>query len=135
MRKFQRQYKVEAKAVSGTELLQNSTGGTVKISGGEEGAYTVGSYLEGQNTSITATPKEGYDFKGWYSDENCTKLESQDLTLSIKNIQANHLYYAKFMIKQFSVTAVANHPNDKKNSTVQFLHRHLRLLIQALPSR
>ena len=117
--KFQRQYKVEAKAVS-DGAVANSTGGTVKISGGEEGPYAVGSYLEGQNTSITATPKEGYDFKGWYSDEKCTKLESQDLTLSIKNIQANHLYYAKFMIKQFSVTAVANHPNDKKNSTVQF---------------
>lgn len=117
--KFQRQYKVEAKAVS-DGAVANSTGGTVKILDGEEGAYTVGSYLEGQNTSITATPKEGYDFKGWYSDEKCTKLESQDLTLSIKNIQANHLYYAKFMIKQFSVTAVANHPNDKKNSTVQF---------------
>lgn len=117
--KFQRQYKVEAKAVS-DGAVANSTGGTVKISGGEEGAYAVGSYLEGQNTSITATPKEGYDFNGWYSDEKCTKLESQDLTLSIKNIQANHLYYAKFMIKQFSVTAVANHPNDKKNSTVQF---------------
>lgn len=117
--KFQRQYKVEAKAVS-DGAVENSTGGTVKILGGEAGAYAVGSYLEGQNTSITATQKEGYDFKGWYSDENCTKLESQDLTLSIKNIQANHLYYAKFMIKQFSVTAVANHPNDKKNSTVQF---------------
>lgn len=117
--KFQRQYKVEAKAVS-DGAVANSTGGTVKILDGEEGAYTVGSYLEGQNTSITATPKEGYDFKGWYSDEKCTKLESQDLTLSIKNIQANHLYYAKFMIKQFSVTAVANHPNEKKNSTVQF---------------
>lgn len=117
--KFQRQYKVEAKAVS-DGAVQNSTGGTVKILGGEAGAYAVGSYLEGQNTSITATPKEGYDFMGWYSDEKCTKLESQDLTLSINNIQANHLYYAKFMIKQFSVTAVANHPNDKKNSTVQF---------------
>lgn len=117
--KFQRQYKVEAKAVS-DGAVQNSTGGTVKILGGEAGAYAVGSYLEGQNTSITATPKEGYDFMGWYSDEKCIKLESQDLTLSIKNIQANHLYYAKFMIKQFSVTAVANHPNDKKNSTVQF---------------
>lgn len=117
--KFQRQYKVEAKAVS-DGAVANSTGGTVKISGGEAGAYAVGSYLEGQNTSITATPKEGYDFMGWYSDEKCIKLESQDLTLSINNIQANHLYYAKFMIKQFSVTAVANHPNDKKNSTVQF---------------
>lgn len=117
--KFQRQYKVEAKAVS-DGAVANSTGGTVNILGGEAGAYAVGSYLEGQNTSITATPKEGYDFMGWYSDEKCTELESQDLTLSINNIQANHLYYAKFMIKQFSVTAVANHPNDKKNSTVQF---------------
>lgn len=117
--RFQRQYKVEAKAVS-DGAVADSTGGTVKISGGEEGAYTVGSYLEGQNTSITATPKEGYDFMGWYSDEKCIELKSKDLTLSINNIQANHLYYAKFMIKQFSVTAVANHPNDKKNSTVQF---------------
>lgn len=117
--KFQRQYKVEAKAVS-DGAVANSTGGTVKISGGEEGEYTVGSYLEGQNTSITATPKEGYDFMGWYSDEKCIELKSNEPTLSINNIQANHLYYAKFMIKQFSVTAVANHPNDKKNSTVQF---------------
>lgn len=117
--KFQRQYKVEAKAVS-DGAVQNSTGGTVKILGGEEGAYTVGSYLEGQNTSITATPKEGYDFMGWYSDEKCVELKSNEPTLSIENIQANHLYYAKFMIKQFSVTAVANHPNEKKNSTVQF---------------
>lgn len=117
--KFQRQYKVEAKAVS-DGAVADTTGGTVKISGGEAGAYAVGSYLEGQNTTITATPKEGYDFKGWYSDEKCKELKSNDLTLSIKNIQANHLYYAKFMIKQFSVPAVANHPNDKKNSTVQF---------------
>lgn len=117
--KFQRQYKVEAKAVS-DGAVENTTGGTVKISGGEEGAYAVGSYLEGQNTSITATPKEGYDFMGWYSDENCKELKSNEPTLPINNIQANHLYYAKFMIKQFSVTAVANHPDDKKNSTVQF---------------
>lgn len=117
--KFQRQYKVEAKAVS-DGAVENTTGGTVKISGGEEGAYAVGSYLEGQNTSITATPKEGYDFKGWYSDENCKELKSNEPTLPINNIQANHLYYAKFMIKQFSVTAVANHPDEKKNSTVQF---------------
>lgn len=117
--KFQRQYKVEAKAVS-DGAVENTTGGTVKISGGEEGAYAVGSYLEGQNTSITATPKEGYDFKGWYSDENCKELKSNEPTLPINNIQANHLYYAKFMIKQFSVTAVANHPDDKKNSSVQF---------------
>lgn len=117
--KFQRQYKVEAKAVS-DGAVENTTGGTVKILGGEAGVYAVGSYLEGQNTSITATPKEGYDFKGWYSDEKCIELKSNEPTLSINNIQANHLYYAKFMIKQFSVTAVANHPNDKKNSTVQF---------------
>lgn len=117
--KFARQYTVEARAVS-DGVVTSSRGGTVQISGGDAGPYAVGSYLEGENTSITATPKVGYDFKGWYSDEKCTELKSQDLTLSIKNIQANHLYYAKFMIKQFSVTAVANHPNDKKNSTVQF---------------
>ena len=117
--KFARQYTVEARAVS-DGVVTSSRGGTVQISGGDAGPYAVGSYLEGENTSITATPKDGYDFKGWYSDEKCTELKSQDLTLSIMNIQANHLYYAKFMIKQFSVTAVANHPNDKKNSTVQF---------------
>lgn len=117
--KFARQYTVEAKAVS-DGAVTSSLGGTVQISGGDAGSYAVGSYLEGENTSITAAAKEGYDFKGWYSDEACTDQVSQETTLTIGNIQANHLYYAKFMIKQFSVTAVAKHPNDKKDSTVQF---------------
>lgn len=120
--KFQRQYKVEAKAVS-DGVVEDSTGGTVQISGGEAGASAGGSYLEGENTSITATPKEGYDFMGWYSDKDSNEPKSSERTLSIDNIQADQLYYAKFMIKQFSVTAVAKHPNvpdDKKTSTVQF---------------
>lgn len=117
--KFARQYTVEARAVS-DGVVTSSRGGTVQISGGDAGSYAVGSYLEGENTSITATPKAGYDFKGWYSDKDCINLVSQKTMIAINNIQANHLYYAKFMIKQFSVTAVANHPNDKKNSTVQF---------------
>lgn len=116
--RFERQYLVEGTAVTGASVA-DSTGGTVTMEG-KTSSKVSQNFLEGQNTSITATPKEGYDFMGWYSDENCKKLESQDLTLSINNIQANHLYYAKFMIKQFSVTAVANHPDDKKNSTVQF---------------
>ena len=120
--KFQRLYKVEVKAVS-DGVVENSTGGTVKISDGEAGASAGGSYLEGENTSITATPKEGYDFMGWYSDKDSNEPKSSERTLSIDNIQADQLYYAKFMIKQFSVTAVAKHPNvpdDKKTSTVQF---------------
>lgn len=117
--KFARQYTVEARAVSDS-VVTSSRGGTVQISGGDAGSYAVGSYLEGENTSITATAKEGYDFKGWYSDEDCTNLVSQETVIAINNIQANHLYYAKFMIKQFSVTAVAKHPNSKKDSTVQF---------------
>ena len=116
--RFERQYLVEGTAVTGASV-DDSTGGTVTM-GDKTSSKVSQNFLEGQNTSITATPKEGYDFMGWYSDKNCTTLESKDLTLSIKNIQANHLYYAKFMIKQFSVTAVANHPDDKKNSTVQF---------------
>ena len=117
--KFARQYTVEARAVS-DGVVTSSRGGTVQISGGDAGSYAVGSYLEGENTSITATAKDGYDFKGWYSDEDCTNLVSQETMIAINNIQANHLYYAKFMIKQFSVTAVAKHPHDKKDSTVQF---------------
>ena len=116
--KFERQYLVEGTAVTGASV-NDSTGGTVTM-GDKTSSKVSQNFLEGQNTSITATPKEGYDFKGWYSDEKCVELKSNEPTLSIENIQANHLYYAKFMIKQFSVTAVANHPNDKKNSTVQF---------------
>lgn len=117
--KFQRLYKVEVKAVS-DGVVENSTGGTVKISDGEAGASAVGSYLEGENTTITATQNEGYDFMGWYSDKDSNEPKYTDPKLSIDNIQADQLYYAKFMIKQFSVTAVAKHPNDKKDSTVQF---------------
>ncbi len=116
--KFERQYLVEGTAVTGASVV-DSTGGTVTMEG-ETSSKVSQNFLEGQNTSITATPKEGYDFMGWYSDENCTTLESKDLTLSIKNIQANHSYYAQFKIKTFTVKAVAKQADGADVGTVEF---------------
>lgn len=117
--KFERQYTVEATAVTGTSSPSN-IGGTVQMDGGGKKSYVSGSFLEGESTALTANVNEGYDFIGWYSDKDCQNLVSKRNSIVVNGIEANHSYYAKFMIKQFSVTAVASHPDDKKSSTVKF---------------
>lgn len=117
--KFERQYTVEATAVTGTSYPSN-LGGTVQMDGGGKKSYVSNSFLEGQSTVLTANANEGYDFIGWYSDKDCKNLVSRIKSIMLTGIDEDHSYYAKFMIKQFSVTAVASHPDDKKSSTVNF---------------
>lgn len=117
--KFERQYTVEATAVTGTTYPSN-LGGTVQMDGGGKKSYVSKSFLEGESTVLTANANEGYDFIGWYSDKDCKNLVSKIKSIMLTGIDEDHSYYAKFMIKQFSVTAVASHPDDKKSSTVNF---------------
>lgn len=117
--KFERQYTVEATAVTGTSYPSN-LGGTVQMDGGGKKSYVSKSFLEGESTVLTANANEGYDFIGWYSDEDCKNLVSKVSSIMLNGIEENYSYYAKFMIKQFSVTAVASHPDDRKSGTVNF---------------
>lgn len=116
---FKRQYTVEATAVTGT-VSPSSVGGTVQIDAGVKSSHVSQSYLEGEGTTLYSHANEGYDFAGWYSDKDCQNLVSKAPNLLINPIEQNYSYYAKFVIKQFDVTAVASHPTNDKTSTVQF---------------
>lgn len=76
---------------------------------------------EASNTSVTvkvnyngsatfvANAGEGYEFVGWYSDENCQTLVSKTTPYKVSSIKADYTLYAKFKIinlnlKVYSVT-------------------------------
>ena len=76
---------------------------------------------EPSNTSVTvkvnyngsatfvANAGEGYEFDGWYSDENCQTLVSKTTPYKVSSIKADYTLYAKFKIinlnlKVYSVT-------------------------------
>lgn len=76
---------------------------------------------EASNTSVTvkvnyngsatfvANAGEGYEFVGWYSDENCRTLVSKTTPYKVSSIKADYTLYAKFKIinlnlKVYSVT-------------------------------
>ncbi len=80
-----------------TVKSNNSSGGTV--SGG-------GTINYGSSTTLTATPKEGYDFLGWKKDSSSSYVYTNP-SYTISNIKANATYTAYFQIKTFSVSASA----------------------------
>ena len=75
--------------------------GTVQA--GDTTASTVSTVAKwGESVALTATPKSGYSFSGWYTDLGCTQPYTDDyknnpLTTVIK---ANTTVYAKFEVEQ-----------------------------------
>jgi len=52
-----------------------------------------GSFSEGDSTELTASPKEGYVFAGWYEDR---ELVSDEMNYTITDIDDNHTFTAVF---------------------------------------
>lgn len=50
---------------------------------------------------------EGYEFKGWYSDENCDNFVSELLEYEVDKTFKHKILYAKFELKKYTVKAVA----------------------------
>lgn len=50
---------------------------------------------------------EGYEFKGWYSDEKCEHLVSDKLEFEVDKNFEHEILYAKFELKKYTVKAVA----------------------------
>ena len=59
---------------------------TLTVTAGEGGTISTegGTYDEGTEVTITATPAEGYEFVGWYNDSG--ELVSEEITFSINVI-------------------------------------------------
>ena len=61
------------------------------------------------SATFVANAGEGYEFVGWYSDENCQTLVSKTTQYKVSSIKADYTLYAKFKIinlnlKVYSVT-------------------------------
>lgn len=86
-------------------------GGVASVSGYKLNTATAATINNAASTSVlmytdatlTATPNEGYNFVGWYSDENYTTLVSEEATYTLENVTAAATYYAKF---EFDTTPI-----------------------------
>lgn len=115
---FKKTYTVNVIAV--TDNVQGGKGGTVKINSNDGLTNATKSDVTvGEKVQLTATPKEGYRFMGWYDSatggtqitgENPTNVEIDRVNPDDRTI------YARFEIKVYKVTASAVSEDDKDNT-------------------
>lgn len=112
---FKKTYTVNVIAVTDNDE-NNHKGGTVKINSGTASNSAIKSDVTvGEKVKLTATPKEGYKFMGWYeegtqiTDENPTNVEIDSAKPTDRTI------YARFEIKKYTVTASAVSEDDDEN--------------------
>jgi len=59
----------------------------------------------GASVTFTATPEDGYEFDGWYTNAECTLGKTMTNPLTVSSITANKTYYAKFKEIMTTVSA------------------------------
>ena len=114
---FKKTYTVNVIAV--TDNVQGGKGGTVKINSGTASNSAIKSDVTvGEKVQLTATPKEGYEFVGWYdSATEGTQITGENPTnVEINSVNpTNRTIYARFEIKKYTVTASAVSEDDDDN--------------------
>lgn len=90
----------------------------------KSGAHITITATNKQSVVYKAVPDEssGYEFVGWYEDEACSKLKTEELKFTANKNTAPKTYYAKFQLKKYNRTAhaVTNGTVDSaKGGTVQ----------------
>lgn len=117
---FKKTYTVKVIAV--TDNVQGGTGGTVQINSDTASDSAIKSDVTiGEKVKLTATPKEGYDFVGWYdSATEGTQITGENPTnVEIDSVNpTNRTIYAKFKIKEYTVTASAVSDDHDENTQV-----------------
>lgn len=114
-----KEFEVKASAVLNGAV--SNACGTVQA-GDSTAASTVSTVAKwGESVALTATPKSGYSFSGWYTDLACTQPYTGDyknnpLTTVIK---ANTTVYAKFEVEQKRVLYLQIN-NDWKTSNARY---------------
>lgn len=105
---FKETYTVNVIAV--TDNVQGGTGGTVKINSGTASDKAIKSDVTiGETVELTATPKEGYEFVGWYdSATEGTQITGENPTnVEIDSVNpTNRTIYARFEIKNIQLLQV-----------------------------
>lgn len=81
---------------SGVTQSNGFTGGTITVGSKTYSASTVLSYQSGDSFSATAIPTGDYEFKGWFTDAECTVLAGRSEALTA-TLSSDVTYYAKFV--------------------------------------
>lgn len=115
---FKKTYTVNVIAV--TDNVQGGTGGTVKINSDTASDKASKSDVTiGETVELTATPKEGYDFVGWYDSvtggTQITGANPTDVGIDSAN-PTDRTIYARFEIKKYIVSASAVSEDDADNT-------------------
>ena len=111
-----------------TNYDNNNVGGVVNIestyavAGSKknegEGAHLTVKIYYNQTAQITATPKKGYKFAGWYTDRALKNSVSAEKNIKTQAMGVNGLnYYAKFDVDSFTIVYRANGGVNIQNST------------------
>lgn len=115
---FKKTYTVNVIAV--TDNVQGGKGGTVKINSDTASDKASKSDVTvGETVELTATPKEGYDFVGWYdSATEGTQITGENpANVEIDRVNpTDRTFYARFEIKKYTVTASAVSEDDADNT-------------------
>jgi uncharacterized repeat protein (TIGR02543 family) len=125
--KFEKQYRVQLTAVTGTSS-KDSTGGTVQFNTDTATNYVSKYVLESNKTNngsgytFTAANKndDGYDFVGWYSAATGGTLVSGNKAYTVSSINSDLDLYARYKLREFTVTAVATKTGDFTGNNVTF---------------
>lgn len=110
---FIKTYTAKAYSIYNATTTSSTTGGTVLVAGGTQGATSSCTADIGANKSFIATANTGYVFDGWYTAASGGTKVSSSQVYTITNISADATLYGKFL-KTYSSTAhaVTNATND-----------------------
>lgn len=115
---FKKTYTVNVIAVTDNDE-NNHKGGTVQINSDVASTNaTKNDVTIGETVKLTATPKEGYDFVGWYdSATGGTQITGENpANVEIDSVNpTDRTFYARFEIKKYTVTASAVSEDDDDN--------------------
>jgi uncharacterized repeat protein (TIGR02543 family) len=125
--KFEKQYRVQLTAVTGTSS-KDSTGGTVQFNTDTATNYVSKYVLESNKTNngsgytFTAANKndDGYDFVGWYTAATGGTFVSKEEVYTVSSISSDLDLYARYKLREFTVTAVATKTGDFTDNNVTF---------------
>ena len=115
---FKKTYTVKVFAVT-DDNENNHKGGTVQINSDVASTNaTKNDVTIGETVKLTATPKEGYEFVGWYdSATEGTQITGENpANVEIDSVNpTDRTFYARFEIKKYTVTASAVSEDDDDN--------------------
>ncbi|MGN0449232.1 MAG: InlB B-repeat-containing protein [Ruminococcus sp.] len=113
-------FTIKAYAVS--DGIQGSAGGTVSFKTQADSAAYVSVTVDYDGSATFkafVNSNDGYEFKGWHEKADCTDPAVSTLNeYTLSGIQADKTLYAEFVLKRYTVTAVAVTTEGSDGGTV-----------------